>query len=218
MPDLRGHGSAGGARPVSFEACAQDIAALAPARFALCGYSLGGRVALHVALAVPGRVTRLVLVSTSAGLDDPEQRAQRRAADEALAAQLEGATIEQFVERWRAEPLFADDSAEIQALIAADQRRNTTLGLAAALRGLGAGVMAPLWGRLPALELPAIVLTGQRDSRYRRLGERLAATLPNASLRVVDGAGHRVHLEAPAAVAAAINGRCDTGAPSVRGQ
>jgi pimeloyl-ACP methyl ester carboxylesterase len=78
--------------------------------------------------------------------------------------------------------------------------------------------MVPLWGRLPALELPAIVLTGQRDSRYRGLGERLAATLPNASLRVVDGAGHRVHLEAPAAVAAAINGRCDTGAPSVRGQ
>ncbi|MCA1690548.1 MAG: alpha/beta fold hydrolase, partial [Actinobacteria bacterium] len=50
-PDLPGHGTSGARRPVDFATCLADLAALAPARFVLCGYSLGGRVALHLALA-----------------------------------------------------------------------------------------------------------------------------------------------------------------------
>ena len=84
-PDLRGHGAAGAARPVSFAACAADVLAAAPAPLTLCGYSLGGRIALHAALAAPERVARLVLVATTAGIDDPGERAARRASDEELA-------------------------------------------------------------------------------------------------------------------------------------
>src|SRR5512133_1704338 len=69
-PDLRGHGAARDARPVSFDGCAADVLAAAPGRFALCGYSMGGRVALHVALAGPRRIARLVLVATTAGIED----------------------------------------------------------------------------------------------------------------------------------------------------
>jgi 2-succinyl-6-hydroxy-2,4-cyclohexadiene-1-carboxylate synthase len=60
--DLPGHGTMAGERPITFAGCVAHVLARAPARFALCGYSLGGRVALHVALAAPRRVTRLVLV------------------------------------------------------------------------------------------------------------------------------------------------------------
>src|SRR3954470_1743812 len=84
--DLRGHGDARDARPITFEAIAADVAAAAPERFVLCGYSLGGRVALHAALAHPERVTRLVLLASTAGIEDPALRAERRAADEQLAA------------------------------------------------------------------------------------------------------------------------------------
>src|SRR3954447_14970444 len=75
VPDLRGHGTKASVRPISFAACVGDVLAQAPPRFALCGYSFGGRIAQHVALAAPERVTRLVLVATSGGLDDPDARA-----------------------------------------------------------------------------------------------------------------------------------------------
>lgn len=205
-PDLRGHGSGGDARPIAFDAVVEDLLELAPARFVLCGYSMGGRIALHVALAAPERVTRLVLVATTAGIDDECERAERRAADEALAAQLEreedpGA----FADRWLAQPLFAGDPPAAQALACADIVRNTSAGLAAALRGIGTGAMEPLWGRLRELAMPALVVAGERDAKFRVIGERLADALPAASLIVVPGAGHALPRTDAAAVAAAVS-------------
>lgn len=204
-PDLPGHGSAGGVRPVDFAACVARVLDAAPPRFALAGYSMGGRIALHVALAAPERVARLVLISTTAGIEDAAQRAARRHADEALAAEIERGTIEQFVARWSAQPLFAGDPPAAVARWQADMRRNDPAGLAAALRGIGAGAMEPLWGRLGELEMPATVLVGERDARYRALGERLAAALPGAGpSTLVAGAGHGLPREAPDAIAAAL--------------
>ena len=65
--------------------------------------------------------------------------------------------------------------------------------------------MAPLWGRLGELAMPVTLLVGERDSKYRKLGERMAAAMPNARLLVVPAVGHAVHLEAPALVAAALS-------------
>lgn len=202
--DLRGHGAARDARPVSFAACTADVLAAAPERFVLCGYSMGGRLALHVALAAPERVERLVLCGATAGIEDEAERAARRAADEDLAAWTERAPIEAFADRWAAQPLFAADPPDVAAFARADTLRNDPRSLVAALRGIGAGVMAPLWDRLGELPMPAAVLAGERDTRYVALGERLAAALPAGRLVVVPGAGHALPREAPGAVAAAI--------------
>jgi 2-succinyl-6-hydroxy-2,4-cyclohexadiene-1-carboxylate synthase len=204
-PDLPGHGAAGDRRPIGFASCIEDLAAAAPPRFALCGYSQGGRIALHLALANPGRVTSLVLVSTTAGIEDPAARAARRAADEALAERIEREPLEDFVTRWRDQPLFADEPDGVRRAAVADQLRNTTSGLAAALRGLGAGAMQPVWDRLGELRIPATVLAGERDTRYLSLGRRLAQELPDARIEVVAGAGHGLLLEGPLAVAAALS-------------
>lgn len=200
-PDLPGHGSRGDRRAIDFDSCVAELAALAPPRFVLCGYSLGGRIALKLALAHPGRVSRLVLVSTSAGIED---RAARRAGDEALADRLGRDPLADFVARWRAQPLFADEPEDVRAAAAADMLRNSPGGLAAALRGLGAGAMAPVWDRLGELTMPAVVLAGARDGRYIAFGRRLVDRLPAARLEVVAGAGHGLLREAPAAVAAAL--------------
>ena len=204
--DLRGHGAARDARPIGFVECTADILAAAPERFALCGYSMGGRIAQHVALAAPERVTRLVLVSTTAGIDDPAERAARLAADASLAAQIERETIEEFVARWRSQPLFAGEPPWLSAAARADHRRNDPRALAAALRGLSTGAMEPLWQRLRALPVPTAVIAGRRDTKFCALGERLAATLPDARLQVVPGAGHAIHLEAAEVVAGAVTG------------
>jgi 2-succinyl-6-hydroxy-2,4-cyclohexadiene-1-carboxylate synthase len=89
-PDIRGHGSATEARPVTLAAVIGDVAALAPERFTLVGYSQGGRIAVHAALALPDRVERMVLIGASPGIADATERAARRAADEALAAPCAG--------------------------------------------------------------------------------------------------------------------------------
>jgi 2-succinyl-6-hydroxy-2,4-cyclohexadiene-1-carboxylate synthase len=203
--DLRGHGDARDARPITFAAVVADVVAAAPERFVMCGYSLGGRVALHVALAHPERVSRLVLVASSAGIDDPALRAERRAADERLAEEAERGGIEAFAERWMRQPLFAGTPPAAAARWREDILRNDPAALAAALRGIGAGAMEPLWERLAELAgMPVTIVAGERDGRYVALGRRLADALPGARLLLVPGAGHGLPREAPQAVATAI--------------
>jgi 2-succinyl-6-hydroxy-2,4-cyclohexadiene-1-carboxylate synthase len=200
-PDLLGHGtSADCERPITFSGCVGHVLVGAPERFALCGYSLGGRIALHVALSTPERVSRLVLVSTSAGIDDPSERAVRRQADDLLADELERVPFADFIERWRSQPLFAGDPPEVGRLAREDQRRNRPHALAASLRGVGTGQMEPVWDRLAQLRMPVTVVAGERDRKYRELGERMVQLLPHASMIVVAG-GHCLPLENPAAVA-----------------
>jgi len=206
-PDLRGHGAAADVRPVDFSSVRADVLALAPARFALAGYSMGGRIALSLALAAPQRVERLTLVGAGPGLADPAERAARRVADEALAERIEHDGIEAFAREWAALPLWAGQSPQAAAAAHAMRLEQSPAGLAAALRGLGTGVMEPLWDRLPELAVPVTLLAGERDAKFRAIAERMAAELPDATLRVAPGAGHAVQLEAPQAVADALVAR-----------
>jgi 2-succinyl-6-hydroxy-2,4-cyclohexadiene-1-carboxylate synthase len=203
--DLPGHGeSADSERPITFAGCVDDVLARAPERFTLCGYSMGGRVALLLALTVPERVRELVLVSTTAGIEDVREREQRRAADRLLAEELEAGPFEDFIERWRTQPLFADEPAEVGALAREDQRRNRPDALAAALRGIGTGAMEPLWGRLGELEMPVAVLVGERDAKFRAIGGRMAGLAADARLLVGPG-GHNLALQSPEWVAQQIS-------------
>lgn len=202
--DLPGHGELVDApRPLTFEGCVESVLERSPERFALAGYSMGGRIALHVALAAPERVRRLVLVAATAGIEDEGERALRRGSDGALAHDLETGSYERFIERWQAQPLFADEPVEVSALACEDQRRNRPQALAAVLRGIGTGEMSPLWGRLEELEMPVRIVVGDRDVKFQQEGRRMAALLPRAELRIVAGA-HRLPLENPEAVAEAI--------------
>ncbi len=205
-PDLPGHGQAAERRPASFAACAAYVRALAGGPCTLVGYSMGGRIALHTALTVPGLVERLVLIGASPGIADPAEREQRRRADEALAERIEAIGVEAFAEEWGAQPLFAAQDARVAAAAHADRLRNTAGGLAAALRGLGTGVMEPLWGRLGELAMPVTLVVGERDVRFRAIAEQMAPAIVDSRLELVAGAGHATQLERPEAVAATIAG------------
>jgi 2-succinyl-6-hydroxy-2,4-cyclohexadiene-1-carboxylate synthase len=203
-PDLPGHGDAEGRRPATFDAVAAYLAALKPERFALCGYSMGGRLALDFALRMPARVQRLVLVGASPGIADDVERAQRRAADDALADRIEAEGLDAFVAEWGAQPLFANQPRGVAALARQDRLRSTAPGLAAALRGMGTGVMTPLWDRLGELAMPVTLVAGEHDEKFRALAERMAGAIPDARVLIATGAGHAVHLEAPHVIAAAL--------------
>jgi len=205
-PDLPGHGFAADRRPASFAACTAYVRALAGDRFTLAGYSMGGRIALYAALALPGLVERLILVGASPGIADPAEREARRRADGTLADRIEAIGIEAFAAEWGAQALFAGQDERVAAAAYADRLRNRPDGLAAALRGLGTGTMPPLWDRLGELTMPVTLVTGERDGKFRALAERMAAAIPDCRTEVVGGAGHAAHLERPDAVAAAIAG------------
>ena len=199
-PDLPGHGSAAG-RPASFAACTGYVRALGGERFALAGYSMGGRIALHAAIALADHLDRLVLIGASPGIADPAERAARRAADDALADRIEAIGVEVFAREWSRLPLWAGQPERVAAAAHADRVANTPAGLAAALRGLGTGVMDPLWDALPSLTVPVTLAVGERDERFHAIAERMADRLPHAEVAVVPDAGHAAQLEQPAAVA-----------------
>jgi 2-succinyl-6-hydroxy-2,4-cyclohexadiene-1-carboxylate synthase len=192
------------ADPLSFDG-ARVLVERAPAeRFVLCGYSMGGRIALNIALALPQRVSRLVLVSSSPGIDDASARAERLAADEQLARDIEVGGVESFIARWRRTELFATDPEWVQQAVAEDTRRLTAEQIAGTLRAYSSGRLDGLADRLDLLTMPVVVLAGARDRGYCAIGRRIARAAAQGEYIEVPGVGHRLTIEAPASVAAAI--------------
>ena len=199
--DLPGHGDADPPADADLWSSARRLVAIGgPGTYV--GYSMGGRVALHAALAVPDAVRRLVLIGATAGIDDPDERRERREADDRLADHIEAVGVPRFIDEWLTNALFAGltDATALRA----DRLRNTPAGLSASLRATGTGTQTPLWDRLGEIACPVLVLAGEHDAKFTALGRRLADALPDAELVVIPDAGHSVHLEQPDATAAAL--------------
>jgi 2-succinyl-6-hydroxy-2,4-cyclohexadiene-1-carboxylate synthase len=201
--DLPGHGGSAGVRAGFAEAAA--LLGECGGRAAYVGYSLGGRLCLRLALDRPELVRALVLLGASPGIADPAARAERRAADEALAAGIEHDGVAAFLDRWLAGPLVATHPPPRAGL--PDRLANTPAGLASALRLLGAGAQAPLWDRLAGLRCPTLLVAGALDGKFAAIAAEMAAAIgPAAQRALVPGAGHAVHLERPAELATLVEG------------
>ncbi|MPY94105.1 MAG: alpha/beta fold hydrolase [Acidimicrobiia bacterium] len=195
--DLPGHGAS--PSPACDLRGAAALVGEAGGRATYLGYSFGGRVCLRLALDRPDLVERLVLVGATAGLEDQASRAERCAADEALAQQLEAEGVAAFLDRWLGLPLFAGVPERHQ--YREERMRNTAAGLAASLRLAGTGAQEPLWGRLRELgesRLEVLAVAGGRDAKFAAAAQRLALGIgPTAEVALVEGAGHTAHLEQP---------------------
>jgi 2-succinyl-6-hydroxy-2,4-cyclohexadiene-1-carboxylate synthase len=167
----------------------------------LVGYSLGGRLALRAALHEPRRYLGLVIVSSTAGIDDPAARSARAEADARLAAWMETAAIEQVVALWERQPLFADQSETLIEQQRPGRLDNAPADLATLLRTAGQGVLEPVWRDLAELDLPLLAIAGARDDGYVRAAERIAATAPAGRAVIVEKAGHAPQLQRPLLVA-----------------
>jgi 2-succinyl-6-hydroxy-2,4-cyclohexadiene-1-carboxylate synthase len=195
--DLPRHGRSGSCSGDLADTAAALADTIGPA--ILVGYSLGARTALTQAVLHPASVQALVLISGTAGIEDAEARAQRRAHDDALAEDLERDGVDAFLDRWLAQPFFADVPPERSCVDA--RHTNTAAGLAASLREAGQGVMEPLWDRLGAVQVPVLLVTGARDAAYSARAQRMATLLGGPTSHVViPDAGHAAHLVDPAAV------------------
>ncbi len=205
--DLPGHGTSIGLpqETYTFEGAACSIIQLLDElqidQAALVGYSMGGRLALYLALNHPERFTGLLLESASPGLEKEEDRAARRAADEEKAQRLETEDFGEFLQDWYRQPLFvslACDEAVLQETIKA-RKNNDPSELAKSLRGMGTGSQPSLWRGLPELWIPALAVTGELDEKFVGISRRMAASSTRLKMVVVAGVGHNVRLEAPGA-------------------
>ncbi len=205
--DIIGHGASDSpAHPARYrmECCVEDLVAvldrLGVEKAAVLGYSMGGRVALRLALAAPERLWALVLESASPGIDDPAERAARVASDHELASFIEREGLEAFVGRWENIPLFASQKrlpADVQERQRRQRLGSDPAGLANSLRGMGAGQDEPALPRLREIGAPALIIAGELDTKYCALARRMAAELLDARVEIVADAGHAAHLERP---------------------
>ena len=203
-PDFPGHGAHRLQRnPLEYTMDAHlatiDRAA-AGAKATLLGYSMGGRLALHWALAHPEQVERLILVGASPGLATAEAQAERRLADETLADFIRTRGLEAFFKYWHNQTFFQTMLAlppEELAPILGRRAGNDPEGLALSLRHVGTGSLPSLWPRLKEIRCPVDLVTGEMDVKFTRLALEMGAHLPKARHSVIEGAGHAVHLERP---------------------
>jgi 2-succinyl-6-hydroxy-2,4-cyclohexadiene-1-carboxylate synthase len=193
--DLPGHGDS--ADVTADLPATGRLAAEAGGPAVYVGYSMGARMALHVATEAPAALRGLVLVGGTPGIEEAAARAERREQDQALAARIRGKGVGWFVDWWLAQPMFAGLSPATR--FEDERRSNTAEGLARSLELAGTGSQRPLWSALPGIDVPVLVMAGEDDERYAAIASRTAAAIgPNARTALVPGAGHSAHLEQPA--------------------
>lgn len=205
--DLPGHGGSVEALKdveVGVEAMAEavvetlEVLGDAADAFHLVGYSMGGRVALALALLYPDRVSRLVMESASPGIRQKKERQERAAQDDERARRIRQEGLVAFLEDWYALPLFEsfrEHSRYEEAL--ARRREGDGERLAEVIRQMSPGRQPDLWPRLPEVGCPTLLGTGAEDPKYPAIVEQMGEAIPEAEVAIAEGCGHNVHFERP---------------------
>jgi len=166
----------------------------------MLGYSMGGRLALSFAVQYPDFIRKLILESSSPGLETEEERWDRRKGDEKLCHYIEENGIAQFVDYWENIPLFATQknlSEEKQEEIKQQRLQNNQVGLCNSLKGMGTGSQASWWEHLQTFLIETLLLTGTLDEKFCSIAQQMEKLMPNAKWIQVEGSGHAIHVEHP---------------------
>jgi len=200
--DLPGHGGSGDVSAdlpttadLVVETCGSGI---------YCGYSMGGRVALHIAVRHPHAVRALVTIGATAGIPDVDERSRRRSADDDLAATIERIGTSAFIDQWLAQDMFSGLPKSDVDL--AQRQSNTASGLASSLRLAGTGTQESLWSFLRDLSMPTLFLAGVNDQKFSAIADDMAAAVgETARSERIRNSGHSAQLENPMGTANAIS-------------
>lgn len=155
----------------------------------LVGYSMGGRIALHMLVREPSRWKRAVIVSASPGMGDPTERAKRLGSDHRWAERFRTEAWPELLADWNRQSVFVDDRS------APLERAEHLYDRAILAHALVAGSVAAqddLTSALPDVSIPVLWVAGARDDKYALLARACAQTNPMFKLAVIPDAGHRV--------------------------
>ncbi len=157
----------------------------------LVGYSMGGRLALHALLANPEPWQAAVMISTHPGLEDPADRATRRAADADWASRALMGDWATFLQDWNAQPVLAGAQFEGEGSTRTSRLALRRREIARSFVDWSLGSQNSLWNRLGEIRIPVLWVTGYEDTKFTALAQRAAASMKHASQLVIDRAGHR---------------------------
>jgi 2-succinyl-6-hydroxy-2,4-cyclohexadiene-1-carboxylate synthase len=162
----------------------------------LIGYSMGGRLALYLAVNFRNRFTRVVVESASPGLDSQQERRARKLKDQQLAATLGSNNFHNFIENWYRQQLFQSLRSHPKFPELLERRyQNNPEGLANSLRFLGTGSQPSLWSRLRDIDLSVLILVGEKDKKFRKIALRMSELIPRSEIQIVNKCGHNLHFE-----------------------
>lgn len=208
--DLPGHGTAVVQR-ISLvqlvEAIAEILTQGIPEPRLVGGYSMGGRIALQVALQWPESVDKLALIGASPGIEAADERAARRERDRELAARIRKHGVSWFEEYWSNLPLFATQeqlASDLQERLKQERLNNDAEGLALALENWGTGEQEWLLPRLSGLTCPTLLISGARDDKFCALSRRMSDAIPSSQRVEIPHSGHATQIEQPEATAQAL--------------
>lgn len=206
IPDLPGHGQTRLIEEeINFTASGQVnlleqwLGSLGQRKFHLFGYSMGGRLALQFAVKNSHQLHSLILVSTTAGINEQAARLTRAKADAQLAQKILSSNPVDFLNAWLAQPLFKEIADRGQEFIAKEVVRRLPLqssGLACSLKYFSSGAMSSLWSQLNNIKTPTLVIAGSKDQKYLLVASELGALIPNSTLKVLP-TGHAPLIEFP---------------------
>lgn len=208
-PDLPGHGTNSEAQDPEFsiDRLRYSLIPRSPDHLVGVGYSMGGRLLLNLATSDPDAFEKLILISASPGLDDEEERKNRRINDEKWIRLLDEGTLQTFLDQWWEQPVLKslkDLPAPDEKRLIARRLRNNPVGLIRSLRHHGTGQLPSIWEKCSHLRVPTLICAGENDLKFKDLAERMVSIIPNSQLSLIPDSGHSPHLENPRATAAAI--------------
>lgn len=170
----------------------------------LIGYSMGGRLALHWALANPSQIQRLILIGASPGLASPEEQSERVRGDLALANFIRTQGLDAFFKYWNTKtffkPLLSLPPEKLDPILQR-RKRNQPEALALSLENVGTGALPSLWHRLSECRFPVDLIVGEHDDKFIQIAYRMGEKMPRSRISVIEKCGHSVHLESPEDIA-----------------
>ncbi|WP_338017040.1 2-succinyl-6-hydroxy-2,4-cyclohexadiene-1-carboxylate synthase [Myxacorys almedinensis] len=209
--DLPGHGKtqvAGGEECYAIAPTARAIIRLLdhlamPPTY-LMGYSMGGRLALYLALHYDARFPKVMLESASPGLKTEAERVARRHHDFALAQRLE-TDFAGFLAEWYEQPLFRSlkQHPQFETMIQ-NRLKNDPATLATSLRCMGTGMQPSLWQQLSRHQSPVLGVVGACDRKFITIYQEMAMLCSTLHVAISPDTGHNVHLENPEFMASCI--------------
>ncbi|MCK9281228.1 MAG: 2-succinyl-6-hydroxy-2,4-cyclohexadiene-1-carboxylate synthase [Melioribacteraceae bacterium] len=165
----------------------------------LCGYSMGGRVALGYAINYPKEISALILESSSPGIIEAKEREIRALADSRLSERLETIGIEKFFNLWYEQPLFNSLKSNLtlfEKTLKNKTKQNIT-GLRNSLKYFSPGLMNSYWNQLNKISVLLLLISGELDRKYCDINRKINSILDCSQLEIINGAGHNTHLEKP---------------------